>query len=109
MGKPPSYSATMLDAFARLLDLGRSPAEIRAVAVAYRDRSTPAATFARDGSGNGRGGPGLSWALRPGDAGGFDKILLQLGDAKPDDGLTGNQRAAAEVRRMMEAHAHGKP
>ena len=108
MGKAPSYSATMLETFGRLLDAGRSPDEIRAVVTAYRDRSTPAAAFSRDGS-NGGGGPGLSWALRPGDAGGFDKILLQVGDARPDDGLTGNQRAAAEVRRMMEAHAHGKP
>jgi hypothetical protein len=100
----------MLEAFARLLDSGRTTAEVTRVLCAYMDRSTSAATFARDGSGNGQaGGPGLAWALRPGDKGGFDRILLQLDaeqivDARPHEPLIGMNAAAGKrlIARMEE-------
>lgn len=110
-GKDPTYSATMLEAFGRLLDAGRSAADVERVLVAYRDRATSSAAFARDGQGGrGGGGPGLHWALRPGDSGGFDKILMQL-----EDGAQSAQRpggvfdgSAARLRARMGSGGNGE-
>lgn len=102
MARPASYSATALEAFARLLDAGRTPAEVERVLVAFRDRASPAATFARDGQDGRRGGPGLAWALRPGESGGFDKILMQLDDGSSAPRSSPYDGAAARIRARME-------
>ena len=84
MGGSVTYSASRLALFARLEREGRPREEWRRVLEAYRDGSTSSASFARHGNGSRPGGPGLAWALRPGEKGGFDAILLQL-----DGGETG--------------------
>jgi len=79
------YSASKLALFARLIRERRTRAEWCRVLGALDARAVPAAAFARDGDGKRKGpGPGLSWALRPGTDGGFDRILLQLDEQAAD-------------------------
>lgn len=85
MGRKPDYGAGKLALFARLVREGRSRDEWCRVLEAIQARAVPAAAFARDGDGRRPGpGPGLSWALRPGPDGGFDRILLQLEEREAD-------------------------
>lgn len=96
-GRAVDYSASKLALFARLHREGRTRAEWCRVLEALRDRSVPAAAFARDGDGTREGpGPGLSWAMRPGTGpeGGFDKILLQLDEL--GDQLSGGAAAVTD-------------
>jgi hypothetical protein len=84
-GRKADYSGPKLALFARLLREGRTGQEWCRVLEALQARSVPSAAFARDGNGTRPGpGPGLSWALRPGPDGGFDRILLQLDEREAD-------------------------
>lgn len=107
-GRPVSYSTAQLALFSRLLRAGRTREEWRRVLEAMRDRTVSAAKFARDGDGTRAGGPGITWALRPGERGGFDAILLQIEEREARGGRDPEPQETGLIGRIKETIKIGR-